>query len=154
MESEILDGNYSVNNAGLSDEAKGYLAETAKWAKFLSIVGFISIGLLVLIAFFVGSFFRMMADMQGGNPALDAMPTTFLTIFYLALAGIMFIPVLYHYRFSVKTQQALRANDEPLLTEAFSNLKSYYKFYGIFTAIVLGFYVLIFVFAGIGMMAM
>jgi len=62
--------------------------------------------------------------------------------------------VLYHYRFSVKTQQALRANDEPLLTEAFSNLKSYYKFYGIFTAIVLGFYVLIFVFAGIGMMAM
>ena len=154
MESEILDGNYATSNNGLSDEAKSYLKESAKWAKFLSIIAFIGIGFIALVGLFFGTFMSAMTGLSGDEAAMAAIPTTFITIFYLGLAGVMIIPTLNHYRFAVKTQRALRKDDEPLLTEALGNLKSYYKFYGLLTAILVGIYALMFVLGGIGMMAM
>lgn len=42
----------------LDQSAKDFLKETAKWAYFLSIVGFVGIGLIMLIAVFAGTFSR------------------------------------------------------------------------------------------------
>ena len=134
----------------VSDLAKSYLSETAKWAKFLAIVGFVSVGLIAIIAFFIGTIFSTIS-------ALAPTPTPFpaqsmgigMTIFYLAIAVLYFFPCLYLYKFATKTKVALANDDSDVLTEALENHKSMFKFMGIMTAIMVGMYALIFVFAAI-----
>lgn len=136
MHDDILDTNVS-DSVGLNEEIKGYLYETAKWGKFLAIVGFVMVGFMVIAALFAGSIMSMM-----GNEAFAMMGGAFITILYLAMAAIYFMPCLYLYRFSTKTKAALDLGSSMDLTEAFSNLKSVYKFWGILTAVMLGFYAL------------
>ena len=130
----------------LDRQAINYLNEAAKWGKFLSIMGFIFCGLLVIFAFFAGTIMATSFSQLGATfgPGFG----TILTIIYLAIALLYFFPCLYLFRFSVKMQQALRSNDQLSLTESFKNLKSNFKFLGILTICILSFYVLAF-FGGI-----
>lgn len=136
---QIIDDNFGGST--LNSEIKSYLAETAKWGYFLSIVGFIGIGFMVLAGLFMGSFLGSlgMGAMGMVNPAI-------FTVMYLVLAALYFFPVLYLFKFSTKMKVALRSDNEAELTTSFQNLKSLYKFMGILTAIILGLYALIFVF--------
>ena len=149
MDSEILDNHLSNTNAGISDAAKGFLTEIAKWAKFLSILGFIAAGFMILVGLFLGTFMSSLSGLAD-DPAMAMFPTTMISVIYIAMSSLIIIPTLYHYRFATKTQRALKSNDENLLTEALGNLKSYYKFYGIMAAIVMGFYALMIVLGGLG----
>ncbi len=155
MESEILDGNFATSNntGGLSNEAKAYLGETAKWAKFIAIVNFVFIGFMVLGSVSAGAIFSSMPEMSD-NPAFAMLSGGMIAAFYLLFAAIWFIPTLYSYQFATKTQRALRLNDEPMMTEALGKLKAHYKFWGIFMAIIVGFYALMFVFGIFGAMMM
>jgi hypothetical protein len=66
---------------------------------------------------------------------------------YLALAGVYWFPVTYLYRFSAQMKQAVKSRDESLYTSGFANLKSLFKFFGIFTIVMLALYGLILVIA-------
>ncbi len=132
----------------LTSLAKDYLTETAKWAKFLSIMGFILIGFMIIGAlamFAVGDAFAGMGAGAFGN-AFGA----FLGVVYLLVAFLYFFPVLYLYKFSSKAKSALYNNNSQELTEALENLKSHYKFVGILTIVILSFYVLMMFLAILG----
>jgi hypothetical protein len=133
---EILDDNQqSENNLTINNEIFSFLTETGKWAKFLSILGFIGIGLLVILAFFMGSIFNSMPT----NP-YSQLPSMFITILYLAMALLYFFPVYYLYNFAVKLKNSLLSGNQQELAESFRNLKSHYKFIGIFAIIILAIY--------------
>ena len=117
-----------------------YLSETAKWGKFLSIMGFIFCGLFVIVAFFAGTTMATSFNQLGVGDRAWLRPV--ITVVYLILALLYFFPCLYLFNFSVKMQRALRTNDQLSLTESFKNLKSCYKFMGILTICILSFYVL------------
>ncbi|HTE26433.1 DUF5362 family protein [Flavitalea sp.] len=122
-----------------------FLREIAKWSKFLSIVGFIMIGLMLLVIVFAGS---TMATMFSGT-AYGASGELFGMIYIGVVAAIMliyFFPCLYLFKFATKMQVALRNNDQDTLNASFENLKSCFKFMGIFTIICLALYGLIFLF--------
>jgi len=145
--SGTLDKEYgSSSEFGITTEIREYLKETAKWAKFISILAFVFLGLGVIfslgLSFFLGT---ALSELEGMGAGFS---TTFISVFYLIIIAIMFLPVLYLYRFASKMQVALANDDQIVLNESFMNLKSHYKFYGIFMAIVMGFYLLIFLFAG------
>lgn len=125
----------SGSGLSLNTESAGYLRETGGWARFLSILGFIFVGLIVILAFFVGGI--MSAAGMGG--VMAGMEFLF-TIIYLALAALYFFPILYLFRFATNVIDAVKANDAATLTVALANLKSHYKFIGILTAIFLGLY--------------
>ncbi len=129
----------------LDQQSSVYLAETAKWGKFLSILGFILTGLLLIVGIFMGSF--VASTMSAEN--LGGMGSSFFTVIYLVIALVYFFPCLYLYRFSAKAQDALRSNEQGMLTESFKNLKSCFRFMGILTIVILAFYALAFV-IGIG----
>lgn len=131
----IIDGNMSHNNQlTISPDIVNFLRETAKWAKFLSIVGFVMMGLFVIM----GVFFSAMIGGMGGAAA--GLGGGFLGLVYVAMAALYFFPILYLYRFSTQIKTAIDNNDQGFLSSAFSNLKSCYKFLGILMAIILGFY--------------
>lgn len=143
---EQLSQSENLFDLQLDQQSSAYLAETARWGKFLSILGFILTGLLLIVGIFMGSF---MASTMSAAEGFGGISSSFFTIVYLAIALVYFFPCLYLFRFSTKAQDALRSNDQSSLTEGFKNLKSCFRFMGILTIVILGFYALAFV-IGIG----
>lgn len=138
---EILDDN-AHKNEGLhfSHEIRNYLTETAKWGKFLSILGFIGIGLMVLGSLLISTVFSYVFA-----AASFPMPSFAITVIYLLVALLCFFPVYYLYNFSTKMQASLKMDDQSALTSSFQNLKSHYRFIGILMIVILSLYALLFI---------
>ena len=130
----------------ISDNILGYLKETANWAYFLSILGFIGIGLMVIFGSLFGTF---MAALSGAS-AYQTGLTAGVGFVYVVLALVYFFPVYYLFNFSRKMKNALNSKNNEAFISAFSNLKSHYKFVGIFTIVIISIYLLLFLFAGLG----
>lgn len=130
----------------LDHAAKDFLKETAKWAYFLSILGYVGIGFLLIVAVFAGTLFSTLGGAFGGG--IGGGSFGFIMGFaYFAMAAIYFFPVYYLNKFASNAKRAFRENDSEALTTSFQYLKSHYKFIGIFVLILLSLYGLILVFA-------
>ena len=128
--------NLHVDNGNIP-----YLIEAAKWGKFLSILGFVLITIIVIcgcVFLFSGGAFSSEVNTDFQN--LDIPPGAFgivFGIYFLIIALIYFFPCLFLYRFASKMQLALRTNDQIVLNRSFENLKSLFKFFGVVTIIIL-----------------
>jgi hypothetical protein len=125
----------------ISDTAIIYLAETGKWTKILSIIGFSFIGLIVIMGFFAGSVLSFLDSDESGMP-FRGMGIVFGVI-YLLMGLIYFFPTWYLFKFSQKLKQAISSNDTEELDIAFKNQKSFYKFWGLLMTIFIGIYALV-----------
>nr|WP_294788137.1 DUF5362 family protein [uncultured Flavobacterium sp.] len=134
----------------LDSTAKDFIKEIAKWAYFLSILGFIGIGLLLLIAVFAGTLFSAMGSTMPGMGAYGSSFGAAMGAIYFLLAAFYFFPVYYLFKFSSNAKKAFRDNDSETLTASFGYLKSHYKFIGILMVVFLAMYALFFVFAIVG----
>lgn len=152
MDTEFLDKNIGNNGLVITDEIRSYLKEVAKWGKFLSIVGLVSIVLMIILALFMGLFMGSAMDAMGGgaNAGVGFMSGTFLAAIYIIIGILYVMPVLYLYRFSTKLKVALANDNQEVLNNSFMNLKSLFKFMGILTVIVIILYALMFLIGGIG----
>jgi len=146
----ILDTETS-QELSLTSQAIDHIRVMAKWGRFLSIVGFVFIGLLIIIALFAGAIFSSMAsDVPGFEvPGMGG----FITVLYLLFAALYLYPTVKLYQFSSRAKLAIARNSTPELTESLGNLKSVFSFMGILTAIILGFYALMLVIALVGGLA-
>ncbi|WP_109699342.1 DUF5362 family protein [Chitinophaga deserti] len=143
--------NQNLFDLHIDEESARYLKETAKWGSFLAIVAFIMIGFYVLALLFgliVGSAASggFEAEYSTANPFAAVMGTGVGVAFFIAYLALFTIPVVYLYRFSTRIKTALDGNDQTTLTNSFGNLKSMFKFYGIFMIVMLGIMALAFVF--------
>jgi hypothetical protein len=126
-----------------------YLSETARWGRFLSIIGFIGCGLMVITGLFFGNLITSM--MSGlGDSGMTSAWSVFFSSFIVITSLIMFFPSLYLFNFSSKMRKAINNNDQPTLTESLKNLKSFFKFWGILLIVYLSFYALALIAAIIG----
>ncbi len=144
MENEKQNENFENQ---LTSAAVGFLQESAKWSKFMAIVGFVGIGLMVLVSLFMAIGFSSMGT--ANMPELPFSMSVF-SIIYVLFAAIYFFPVYYLYQYATKTSAALNSKNKQLLTDGLENLKSHHKFLGIFTLILVSLYGFIFVFAILG----
>ncbi len=149
MNETILDDTHNDSNHSLTQASISYLKETAKWCQFLSIIGFIFLGFILLGALgmiiFGSAVNSSLAASQaygGGFP----FPTTLVAVLYLVVGVLYFFPIYYLFNFATKMRRATFSGGSQEIEEAFKNLKSHYKFVGIFTIIMLSIYVLIFLF--------
>ena len=131
MTDQIPDHNLHIDN-----EIRSYLADTSKWARFIAIVGFVFVGLLVIIGFGYGAIFSSLT----GNDDVPGFLGYFIGFIYVVMAGIYFFPLLYLFRFSNFTKKGFQEADQVSLNLAFKNLKDHYSFIGILTAIMLAIY--------------
>lgn len=143
-----MDTEFNTQNENLKiDEAsKSFFLEMAKWTKFLSILGFISLGIMVLVAFSIRSLISNLPNM-GGMGTFSTALSGFFTFIYVAIAIVYYFPIKYLYDFSTKVKKALEQTNQQLFNEAIAKLKSHYKFIGIVTVIIFSMYVLIFGFS-------
>src|SRR5437899_2895375 len=127
----------------ISRPAAHYLHETSKWTNFLSIMGFILTGLIVVAALFVGSIMSLMRPGEMNN--MPKGTTFFLSIMYMIMGLLYFFPSWYLFKYTQKLKSALSSRDSNELIAAFENQKSLYKFWGIFTISIISFYAIILV---------
>jgi hypothetical protein len=151
---ESLDtGLTSENNFSTTTEIKSYLIEAAKWGKFLAIMGYIGIGLMLLLAVGIMAAGSLTNLFPG---AAMPIPMGAFGLIYIVIAAFYFFPVYYLHQFSIKIKQGLNSHDLGDVTLGFQNLKSLFKFMGIFTVVILsmyGVFILIAIVAGVaGMM--
>jgi hypothetical protein len=112
-----------------------HLNEIRKWAHFLSILGFVAVGLLI----FAGVIMMVVTSIHSTfqyEPL--GMLGPFIGILYLVLAGIYFFPVLYLFNFSKYAKQSLMqiglgGSSAELMSHAISYLKKHFRFIGILT---------------------
>lgn len=122
------------------------LNETARWARFLSIVGFVMVALFLLGAFMLP---RILSETTYSDGTLYTYTATGVTINFIIMAILLFFPCLFLFRFATRVRYAMAHHHQGYFENAFDNLKSTFKFYGILTIIVLGIYALAFVLVAI-----
>src|SRR5690349_17193907 len=112
-----MEENQNAPLFGLSIEpaTKMHLSETAKWAKFLAIMGFIGMGLIVIVFIFAGVFFGAMSSTLPADRELRAttgIAASMQFVFLLLMVALYFFPTLFLFRFATKMKAALAADDQ------------------------------------------
>ena len=121
----------------LNSESVRYLKTIASWTTFFSIAGFIFIGFMIVFGLVINTFMTA-AFAAAGNPVMQ-----YMGFLYVALSLIYIMPVLYLYRFSTLAKSAIRNSDSVQIISALKNLKSHFKYVGIFTIVILALYILV-----------
>ena len=122
----------------LENETVLYLLETSRWANLLSIVGFIGVGFLLIFGLLVGT---LMNNINA--PVFSSFSSGLVSAFYLLLAVVYIMPVLYLFRFASRMKFAIQEMNQEALNGAFKNMKSFFRFLGIMTIAILFVYALI-----------
>lgn len=132
MQGDLLDNDLRIDEISARS-----LSETAKWAKLLSVVGFVLTGLIVLVAIFAGSILATLSRTTD-NPEITLISTGVLSVTYLIIGAVYFFMSLYLFRFATNMKTALSTVSQENLNASFHNLKNVYKIMGIITIIYLG----------------
>ncbi|HEY4205407.1 MAG TPA: hypothetical protein VGM31_01290 [Puia sp.] len=120
----------SLFDLQVDHESTIYFNETAKWARFLAILGFVWCGFFVL-----GGIGIMMSKLASATTAYGEGFAVGMGVAYIAMAIVYFFPCMYALNFARRMQTALRNNDQLQLNESLRNLKSTFRYLGI-TAII------------------
>ncbi len=119
----------------IDEQSKSYLKEIAMWGKFMSILGFIKFGFLLLYTIV----FPLVAHKIEAHFKHD-LPVIGITFFFLFMAALVYFPSNFLYRFAHCTKRALKQNDQDIMRHAFQSLKAYYRYIGILIIIMLCMY--------------
>jgi len=134
---ETID-NEQLNNGSLviNQQMKQDLLTSAKWGKFLAIVGFVMLGFMVLGAIGV---FGMGTNLNNGF-GRQAFPTASIGIAYLIMAALYFFPTYYLLQYSNKIKEAITSVNNMSMQDAFGYIAKLYRFAGILTIVVISLY--------------
>lgn len=128
--------NLNLDAAGIS-----HLKETRAWTNFISIVGFVFLGLLLIMGLAGG------AAISRFNPSAGEIGSGMLLVIILIMIAIYFFPIYFLFNFSRYSGIAIRNNDQSSFIEAMRFLKLHYRYLGILMIIICSIYVLVFIFA-------
>ncbi len=140
MTEESIDQGLNMSSSELkvTESIRRDLTTAAKWGKFLAIMGFVSVGFIFLAA--LGMFITAVTiPFATGQIML-------MGLVYIVIAVIFIFPTLYLLRFSNSTQSAMRADRQIDFEIGIENLRSLFKFMGIYAIVMVGIYVLMFLF--------
>lgn len=130
--------NSSIFLLNIDPVAKAHLSETAKWARFLAIVGFVALLFVLLTGVysaFVLSRFEESYRASLGVSSMAGVAGASAVFVYLVATVIAFFPLFFTMRFANLMQRALNSNDQTLLSASFRNLKICFRYLSIITVV-------------------
>lgn len=131
----------------IEQETLKHLNTTRKWAMFVAIIGFIFLGLVIIIGAIAGTF---LTAFNSGEKSLG-IPESLMFVPVLVIAVIYFFPILFLFRFSKHSSRAIQNLDKLEFNIAIKNLKYYFAYFGILIIIIFSFYILVLIVAGSSM---
>lgn len=144
---EIIEASEQGSSIELivTDTAKNYLIQMSKWTKFLSIMGFIGAGFMVLVGLFFGTLMGAISKFQPSSSPFPGMLGGFMGFFYILIGAFHFFLSLYLYQFGDRVKTGVLFTDPLQLESGLGRLKTLFKVIGIVTIIFLAIYALVIV---------
>lgn len=131
----------TTGRIAIGETDRAHLTMAARWARFLAIVQFIALGLTIVAMIFMflgmivaGASFSEMAGMSGMPGVPAGFMIGYFAFIFLALIVSVFLTI-YLYAFATKTIRAVREGNDAEMTEAFSDLGKFFRFWGIITIV-------------------
>lgn len=128
-------------NLVVQEEAKEALRSSAKWSMFLSIIGFIGIGIMLLASLVVNSAMSSMPETPGMG--MFGNIKGFISAVYVLMAILYIPPIYYMFKYATEVKNSLMTNNSDILTTAFVHLKGHHKSLGISVIILISMYLLL-----------
>ena len=139
-------GETSGLSPGVTPRSVALLGQTRPWVLLMSILMFIGAGLLGLVGL-LAIVFSSLGTRTGSPVGIFGYLGVTLGLFYLAVAAFYFVPALYLFRYAANIARLRSSGRADDLENALESQKSFWKFVGIVSAIVLGIYLVIMAFA-------
>jgi hypothetical protein len=128
----------------IGPEILNSLDVTRKWTTFLSVLGFIFLGLVIIGGLAAGLFLTLFKTQESKL----GIPESLLVILFVIVGIAYFFPAFFLFRFSRNTRDAIHNLDIKKLSKGFRNLYLFFKIIGIMVILVLLIYVLALAFSG------
>ncbi len=129
----------------ITEDIRSYLYDMAKWANFLAIVGFVIAGFMIIASFTVGAAMSTNPELASLMASSALSPIGF-TIFCLIYSFAIFYPSLLLFKYATRAKIGVLYGEQASLNEAFSKLKSLFKYWGIITIVFIVLYILMVLF--------
>ena len=113
------------------------LNSTRRWTMFLAVSGFISLGLIVILGIITGTFLTAFNN----STRIPGIPDSMLVGGFILLALIDFFPVVFLFRFSKHTANAVSSLDNREMLRALKSLKRFFLFLGVILIILIVAYI-------------
>ena len=151
-----MEQDSSLFSLTIDPATKSNLFETARWARFVAIVGFVFLILMVFVGIYstltINRFEDDYREMGGlGSTGMMGSAGAGVAVIYIFMAVIWFFPLFFTLRFANQMRSALQNNNQELLSAAFQNLKVCFRYLGIITVIFLVLIALSLLFGVIGL---
>ena len=134
--------NSIFNSIQLDEQGSYYLKEAAKWARFLGIMGYVFMAIMLIAGLVIGFLL----------PEVSGMPGFAFAIIYIIIAAVYVYPIIQLHQFGAKAKTATLHNDAASFNASLKCLKNCFLYIGVVTIITISIYALIIIFAGIGVM--
>jgi hypothetical protein len=128
--------NLISNDLQIDPGVQANLSETARWAKFIAVAGFIFSGMIVIFALFYMSVLNSRSYGRYGSSYSSGLAGAMMV--YIVIGIVWCVTSVYQFRFASKVQSAIQDSNQEDLDHAFRNLKIYYRICGVITIISLG----------------
>lgn len=142
-----MEAPLEIKKIEIEQETLKHLNTTRKWAMFLAIIGFIFLGLVIIVGALAGTFltaFSSGAKTIGISDSLMFVPILIVSIVY-------FFPILFLFRFSKHSSHAIQNLDKQAFNKAIKNLKYYFVYVGVIIIFIFTLYFVFLVVAGSSM---
>jgi len=128
----LTDSNSDLIKLELNNNGIKQLNMTRKWTLFLSILGFVFIGLMIIVVVIAFS-------ITGNNNSASSFSALSL-LPLLAISLIYFFPIYFLFQFSSYSKKSIKNNDSIQLSKSLKYLKNHYQFMGILIIVLTGMY--------------
>jgi uncharacterized membrane protein YdbT with pleckstrin-like domain len=130
----MMDENRSILELQVDQPASKNLTDAARWAKFLSIVGFVFIGLLII--FFLAMQSAITSALAEYVPAFSASYSFGILLGVVVVAvGIICVLMIFLFRASTLIRKGIETKNQETFNNGLASLKAYFTMYGILTII-------------------
>jgi len=123
----------------VSPRIVGILVSTKPWVRFLSILGFIGCGLLVVGGLIMGAAGALTEELGAAGGLI--------AFLYVVLALLYLFPALFLYRYADAIKDLAASSNEDSLANALTQQRKFWRFAGVLTIVLLCLYVLAFLVA-------
>jgi hypothetical protein len=139
---------YNLEPVRVSPIMKKKWRQTASWAIFFSVMGFVGVFIQFIYLFIVASLAVRYA--QIGNQYSIYNTTVFGGLIFGLIVSIvtLFFIHFYHLKFANLIQKAIRGNDQVVFERAWRNLRNHFRLYGVVLILYILMLVLVFYVSG------
>ena len=122
-----MNGDAQAEGVTVTENMKDSMRSIRPWTKLLAILGFVCVGLMVLLGAAFMVFTSTFQQKNGPPPSMG--------FIYILFSILYFMPAYYLYKYSASTGDFLKSNGSVDLESALAYQRSFWKFMGIVAVI-------------------